>query len=188
MKLIVGLGNPGEKYKNTRHNIGFEVVDLFVKKYGDGVFRNKFNAEVAELNLNGEKVVLLKPMTYMNLSGNSVGEAVKFYKVDVVEDLVLVYDDMDIDCGRLKLKTKGSPGGHNGVRSVISHIGQEFMRVKCGIGKPIQRENVVNYVLGRFSKEEEIEINLLKESAVDCISKFVKGTQVDRLMNEYNVK
>lgn len=188
MKLIVGLGNPGDKYKNTRHNIGFEVIDLFAEKKGIDLFKNKFNGRIAEINMGGEKVILLKPMTYMNLSGNSVVEAVNFYKIDVEADLAVVYDDMDIDSGKIKIKKKGSPGGHNGVKSIISHIGQNFMRIKCGIGKPFQKEEVVNYVLGRFSKNEKDKIDDLKEKAFDCIDEFIDGVSLEKLMNKYNVK
>lgn len=188
MKLIVGLGNPGEKYDKTRHNIGFEVIDALAKKYDVTNFREKFQGEIGEFSIKDEKIFLLKPTTYMNLSGNSVGEVMKFYKMDAAEDLIVVYDDMDLKSGQLKIKQKGSAGGHNGIKSIISHVGEDFFRVKCGIGKPSSREEVVNYVLGRFSKEEREEIDPLVETAMKASKSLATAKSVDKVIAKYNRK
>jgi len=150
MKLIVGLGNPGEKYEDTRHNIGFKVIDYLVEEYNGTAFREKFQGLISEITYKDDKILLLKPQTYMNLSGNSVNDVVKFFKLNPKEDLIVAFDDMDLKSGQIKIKRKGSAGGHNGMKSIISHLGEEFIRVKLGIGKPDTREEVINYVLGRF--------------------------------------
>lgn len=188
MKLIVGLGNPGEKYDKTRHNIGFEVIDALAKEYKVENFRGKFQGEVGDFTIKDEKIILLKPMTYMNLSGNSVNEVIKFYKLDPTTDLIVVYDDMDLDTGRLKIKQKGSAGGHNGIKSIISHVGEEFIRVKCGIGKPRVREDVVNYVLGKFTKEEEEEVELLIETAMKASKSLATAKSIEKVIGKYNRK
>jgi PTH1 family peptidyl-tRNA hydrolase len=189
MKLIVGLGNPGEKYDKTRHNIGFDVIDNLAQELGVTNFRDKFNGDIGEANIQGEKVFLLKPMTFMNLSGDSIREVVKFYKLDPKEDIIVIYDDMDIPLGKLKIKKKGSAGGHNGIKSIISHLGQEFIRIKCGIGKPKKGEEVVNYVLGYFSKKErEEEIMPLIETASKAAKSLVTAKNIDRVIEKYNRK
>ena len=160
MKLIVGLGNPGNQYENTRHNIGFDTVTALADKIGVTSFKSKFQGRVGEGSYNGEKAVILMPHTFMNLSGNSLIEAVKFYKIEPEKDVIVVYDDMDLDLGKIRIKEKGSSGGHNGVKSIISHIGDKFVRVKCGIGKPESKEQVVNYVLSKFAKGEKKDIDV----------------------------
>ena len=141
MKLIVGLGNPGNKYEKTRHNIGFEVISKLQEELNIVGEKDKFQGLLSEKNIDGEKVLFLKPQTFMNLSGNSIIEVINFYKLNPKTDLVVIYDDMDLPVGKLRVKEKGSSGGHNGIKSIISHLGDEFLRIKCGIGKP--KDNTV---------------------------------------------
>ncbi len=186
MKLIVGLGNPGKEYNNTRHNIGFDVIDLLAEDLKITAFREKFQGLIGETTIDDEKVFLLKPMTYMNLSGNSIKEVISFYKMDPVEDLIVIYDDMDLSLGQLRIKLKGSAGGHNGIKSIISHLGNDFYRIKCGIGKAKRREETVNFVLGRFSKEEMEEVIPLMEDAAKASKSIVIAKNIDRVIQKYN--
>lgn len=188
MKLIVGLGNPGKEHEGTRHNIGFDIVDDFAKKNGFNPFKEKFQGLLSEKMMNGEKVILLKPQTYMNLSGNSIIQVVKFYKINPVEDLVVVYDDMDLPLGKLRVKVNGSAGGHNGIKSIISHLGQNFVRVKCGIGKAKNKDENINFVLGRFTKEESEAITPMFLSVISLLDDVLKNTQMDKIMQKYNKK
>lgn len=188
MKLIVGLGNPGKEYDKTRHNIGFDIIDMLAEDLKVTGFREKFQGLIAESQIDGEKVFLLKPMTYMNLSGNSIKEVVKFYKLDPKEDLIVIYDDMDLALGQMKIKLKGSAGGHNGIKSIISHLGEEFYRIKCGIGKAKRREETVGFVLGGFSKDEMKEIEPLMDDAVKASKAIVTAKNIDRVIQKYNKK
>lgn len=188
MKLIVGLGNPGKEYDGTRHNIGFDIIDLLAKELEVVNFREKFQGLIAETMIKDEKVFLLKPMTYMNLSGNSIKEVMKFYKMDPIEDLIVIYDDMDLPLGQLRIKLKGSAGGHNGIKSIISHMGNDFFRVKCGIGKAKRKEETVNFVLGGFSKSEMEEVESLMEDAVKAVQSIVTAKNIDRVIQKYNKK
>ncbi len=153
MKLIVGLGNPGGKYAGHRHNVGFMVVDEIARAHHFGPWRKGFQGEVAEGRLAGEKVLLLKPATYMNESGRSVGEAVRFYKL-APEDVIVVHDELDLAPGRIRVKTGGGHAGHNGLRSIIAHIGADFHRLRVGIGHPGEKSRVHGHVLSDFSKAE----------------------------------
>lgn len=186
MKLIVGLGNPGAQYDDTRHNIGFNAVTALADEIGISCFRNKFQGKVGEGSYRGEKAVILMPHTFMNLSGNSLIEAVKFYKLDPEKDVVVVYDDMDLEIGKIRIKEKGSSGGHNGVKSIIAHIGENFLRVKCGIGKPVSKEQVVNYVLSKFSKEERKEISSMLDITVEALKEIITTEKYDKVMQKYN--
>ncbi len=188
MKLVVGLGNPGDKYEKTRHNIGFEVVEALASELKVPGFREKFQGLIGEAYVKDEKVFLLKPQTYMNLSGNSIAEVINFYKLDPKEDLIVIYDDMDLDLGRIKIKKKGSAGGHNGIKSIISHLGEEFIRVKCGIGKAKSREETVNFVLGKFSKEERDLADELIEKAVKASVSLATAKSIDRVIEKFNRK
>lgn len=188
MKLIVGLGNPGEKYEKTRHNIGFMIIDHLAEKLEITNFREKFQGLIGETILNGEKVILLKPQTYMNLSGNSIKEVVSFYKMDIEEDVVVVFDDMDLKLGQIKIKQKGGAGGHNGLKSIISHFGENFIRIKCGIGKPESREEVVNYVLGNFSKSNQEIINELIETSSKAAKSICTAKSIERVIEKVNRK
>lgn len=183
MFLIVGLGNPGSQYENTRHNIGFKVVDNIAKEYNIEFSRQKFKGICGEGFINGEKVILLKPTTYMNLSGESVREVIDFYKLSN-DNVLVIYDDISLDVGRLRIREKGSAGGHNGIKSIIAHLGTDiFPRIKVGVGQP--NVDLVNYVLGKFSKEE---MEVLNES-IDASTKAVKdiiNDNVKTAMNVYN--
>ena len=183
MFLIVGLGNPGSQYEDTRHNIGFKVVDNMAKEYNIEINRQKFKGMCGEGFINGEKVILLKPTTYMNLSGESIREVVDFYKLSN-DDVLVIYDDISLDVGRLRIREKGSAGGHNGIKSIIAHLGTDiFPRIKVGVGQP--NVDLVNYVLGKFTKEE---MEVLNES-IDASTKAAKeiiSNDVKTAMNIYN--
>lgn len=154
MKLIVGLGNPGQKYLKNRHNIGFMAVDAIAQAHGFSPWRSKFQAQHAEGRLGTEKVHLLKPETYMNLSGQAVGEAVRFYKLTPA-DVIILHDELDLAPGKLRVKTGGGHAGHNGLRSLHQHIGEAYVRVRLGIGHPGDKRLVSNYVLGDFAKADQ---------------------------------
>lgn len=188
MKLIVGLGNPGREYDKTRHNIGFDIIDMLAEDMGINSFREKFQGLIGETTIDDEKVFLLKPQTYMNLSGNSIKEVIKFYKLDPEEDLIVIYDDMDLPTGQLRIKLKGSAGGHNGMKSIISHMGNDFFRIKCGIGKSKRREDTVNFVLGGFSKDEMKEVEPMMDDAVKAAKSLLTAKNIDRVIQKYNKK
>ena len=158
MILLVGLGNPGEKYAKHRHNVGFLAADAIADAHGFGDARKKFQGELREGFLNGpngrEKAVILKPLTYMNDSGQCVGEAARFYKLDA-EDVVVFYDELDLAAGKLRIKTGGGAAGHNGIRSIDAHLGNGFRRVRIGIGHPGDKSKVTGHVLGNFSKADQ---------------------------------
>jgi PTH1 family peptidyl-tRNA hydrolase len=188
MKLIVGLGNPGEKYDGTRHNIGFEVIDYLAKEYNAAPFREKFQGLITEIQYKDDKIFLLKPQTYMNLSGESVRDVVKFFKLNPKEDLIVAFDDMDLKQGQIKIKRQGGAGGHNGIKSIISHVGEEFIRVKLGIGKPETKEEVINYVLGRFGKSELELINPLIEKGAKASKSLATAKEIERVIEKFNRK
>jgi len=154
MLLLVGLGNPGNKYARHRHNVGFMAVDAIADANGFGPARAKFQGEIRDGSIGGEKALILKPQTYMNDSGRSVGEAVRFYKINP-EEVVVFYDELDLAPGKLKVKTGGGAAGHNGIRSIDSHIGNNFRRVRIGIGHPGDKSRVTGHVLGDFSKADQ---------------------------------
>ena len=168
MFLIVGLGNPGNEYAETRHNVGFMTVDCLAEKYRFSPFKVKFDGLIADGSIGGEKVLLLKPQTYMNLSGNSVVKAASFYKIPP-QNIVVIHDDMDLLPGQVKAKKGGGAGGHNGLKSIDAHMGSDYNRIRIGVGHPQGRgEEVVNHVLSRFSKRErenlDEEIRLIAEN------------------------
>ncbi|OOM73933.1 aminoacyl-tRNA hydrolase [Clostridium sp. BL-8] len=183
MFLIVGLGNPGKEYEDTRHNIGFKVIDNIAKEYNIEINRQKFKGVYGEGFINNNKVMLLKPTTYMNLSGESVREVVDFYNLENSEVLV-IYDDISLEIGKLRIRDKGSAGGHNGIKSIIAHLGSDiFPRIKVGIGQP--NVDLVKYVLGRFTKEE---MTILSES-IDASTKAAEEiirSDVKTAMNQFN--
>ncbi|SHM20387.1 peptidyl-tRNA hydrolase, PTH1 family [Caldanaerovirga acetigignens] len=181
--LIVGLGNPGKEYENTRHNVGFKVLEKISEKLGVKVDKIKFKGLFGEATYGGEKIILLKPMTFMNLSGQSVGEAVRYYKVPS-ENLIVIYDDMDLPVGRLRIRRKGSSGGHKGMESIISCLSSEdFLRIRVGIGRP--KGDVVDHVLGNFDPEENQAVESAIEAAADAALAIVKEG-VQEAMNRYN--
>lgn len=184
--LIVGLGNPGAKYEMTRHNAGFLAVDLFAIKENFNVKKLKFHALVGDVKIDGKKCLVMKPQTFMNNSGESVGEAAKFYKIPP-ENIVVISDDISLDIGNIRIKRKGSAGGHNGLKSIIAHLGSEnFIRIKVGVGKkPFADYDLADWVLGRFPKDKESDLKQALESAVDSIS-YIVNNQIDKAMNLYN--
>lgn len=184
MKLIVGLGNPGKEYENTRHNTGFMVIDKLADKLGVSIEQNKFKGLYTKLKYNGEDVILLKPQTYMNLSGESVRQVMDFYKINQ-EDILVIYDDMDMPVGKLRLRQTGSAGGHNGVKNIILHTGsQNFNRVRVGIGRhPYMK--VVDYVLSKFTSDESSDIEKGIENASEAVIDYL-NYGFSHTMNNFN--
>lgn len=188
MYIIVGLGNPGKKYENTRHNAGFEVIDTLADKYRIDVETKKFKALVGKGIIDGQHVVLAKPQTFMNLSGESVRELIDFYKIDVATELIIAYDDVSLEPGQLRIRKKGSAGGHNGMKSIISHAGgQEFLRIRVGVGEKPEGYDLADYVLGRFHGDDKITMINAYERAAEAAAKIV-SCGADDAMNEYNRK
>lgn len=185
MYIIVGLGNPGKQYDKTRHNVGFDVIDMLANEYDISVTKIKHKALIGEGRIGSEKVLLVKPQTYMNLSGETLIDIYNYYKVDL-ENIVVIYDDIDLDVGKLRIRKKGSGGTHNGMRSIVKCLGStEFPRVRVGVSKPMPGQNLADFVLSRFRKEEvdDLEIGLEKAcNAVDCIIR----ENLDLAMNKYN--
>lgn len=186
MKLIVGLGNPGKEYEQTRHNAGFMVMDALADDLGVSINQVKFKGLYTKTKIKGEDVVLLKPTTYMNLSGEAVGEVMRFFKIDV-EDLLVIYDDLDLPTGKLRIRDKGSAGGHNGIKSIIQHVGtQNFKRIRVGIDKS-SIIPVVDYVLGKFTSEEMVALNEGIKKAV-VVAKDFPHMDFHKIMSLHNSK
>ena len=186
MKIIAGLGNPTKEYEGTRHNIGFSVIDKLADKYNISMNEKKHKAICGKGMIEGEKVILLKPQTYMNLSGESVVDAVNFYKVDPEEDVIIIYDDIDLDVGKLRIRAKGSAGGHNGMKNIIAHLGtQVFPRIRVGVGAKPKDWDLADYVLGRFPKEELPEIEAGRETACEAV-KIIVSQGAGAAMNRIN--
>lgn len=187
MKLIVGLGNIGREYEGTRHNIGFMVADELAKRWGVSTWKNERNAMCAEYRMP-EKVFLIKPTTYMNLSGEAVGAFANFYNI-APEDIAVIQDDLDLPCGQLRVRRKGSAGGHNGIKSIQQHLGTgDFARFKIGIGHPARNANaVIGHVLHRFGKEEQPLIGEAVKKMADALELWLKG-DMEAVMQEYNKK
>ena len=172
MKLIVGLGNPGKEYAGTRHNCGFMVIDRLASKLNVDVDQNKFKGLYAKVKYHGEDIILLKPQTYMNLSGESVNAMMNFFKIDK-EDLLVIYDDLDMPVGKLRLRKTGSAGGHNGIKNIIAHLNsQDFKRIRVGIDRH-KYMNVADYVLSRFSKVESEAIEQGIENAANAVLDYI---------------
>lgn len=185
MKLVVGLGNPGTEYSNTRHNAGFMAIDRISEHYNCS-FSKKFNGLYAELRVDGEKIILLKPQKYMNLSGEVIKEYVDYFKIDV-SDVLVIYDDMDINVGEIKLKYKGSSAGHNGLKDIERHLGtNEYKRIKIGISKN-SLISTPDYVLGKFRPEELKKINCILDDMVNIFEDYL-ALSFERLMSKYNVR
>ena len=187
MYLIVGLGNPGREYEHTRHNAGFYAIDVLAGKLGADVKEKKHKGLCGKGMIAGEKVILLKPQTFMNLSGESVRAAADFYKIDA-EHMIVLYDDIDLDVGKLRVRAKGSAGGHNGIKNIIAHMGtQEFPRVRIGVGAKPDRMDLADYVLGRFSQvERPVMEDAFEEAAEAAIAVVEDG--IDAAMNRFNRK
>ena len=187
MKLIVGLGNPGKEYANTRHNIGFDVIETLAEQENIPVLEKKHKAVIGKGYIGGQKVILAKPQTYMNLSGESIREIADFYKIEP-ENMIIIYDDISLDVGRLRIRKKGSAGGHNGIKNIIAHLGTDvFPRIKVGIGEKPQGWDLADYVLGRFSKEDRELIKEGFECAAEAVAMITAG-EIDQAMNKYNRK
>lgn len=188
MYIIVGLGNPGKQYAHTRHNVGFDTIDILADKYNISVDIKKHKALCGKGMIGGQKVVLAKPQTFMNLSGESVRELVDFYKIDPEEELIVIYDDISLEPGQLRVRPKGSAGGHNGIKNIIAHLGtQVFKRVKVGVGEKPKGYDLADYVLGRFSKEDR----MLMEDAFGRAAEAavcMMNDSMEHAMNQYNKK
>ena len=188
MFIIAGLGNPGREYENTRHNIGFHVIDDIAKKYQITMLERKHKAIIGKGYIDGQKVVLVKPLTYMNLSGESIREVTDYYKVDVTTQLVVFSDDISLDVGQLRIRKKGSAGGHNGLKNIILHLGSEnFIRIRIGVSDKPQGYDLKDYVLGHFTDKEKKLLEETSGKAVEAIRMILQG-DVDGAMNRYNTK
>lgn len=185
MYLIVGLGNPEEEYANTRHNMGFNTINKLANQYNIEINKKKFKGLYNVGTIENEKVILLKPQTYMNLSGESIQEVVNFYKI-ADENLIVIYDDIDVELGKIKLRKSGGAGSHNGMKSVISCLNtQKFNRIRIGIGCPQDKSNMINYVIGAIPEDEKIELNTEAELAKDAVIEIIKNG-IDIAMNKFN--
>lgn len=185
VKIVVGLGNPGRKYAGTRHNVGFEVLLILAQRFGAGSWRTRFEAEVNEIQVGGQRVLLAAPQTYMNLSGRSVRAIVDFHKADLSE-LLLICDDMNLPCGRLRLRKSGSAGGQKGLKNTIDQLGSEdFARLRIGVGRPPEGVDPANYVLQRFSKSELSDVEQAVARAASAVETWLTDG-IDAAMNAFN--
>lgn len=188
MYIIAGLGNPTKKYEHTRHNVGFDVMERIAGKYNIEMNQKKHKAVCGTGYIGGQKVLLMKPQTFMNLSGTSVREAVEFYKLDPEEALIVIYDDVNLEPGSIRIRNKGSAGGHNGIKDLIANLGtQEFARIRVGVGGKPEDFDLVDYVLGHFGKEDRALVEEAMDQAAAAVEDMVQGN-TDRAMNLYNKK
>ncbi len=186
MYIIAGLGNPTSKYEHTRHNVGFDTIDILAKKHGIKVDNAKHKALCGSGVIAGEKVLLMKPQTYMNLSGEAVAEALNYYKVEADDELLVIFDDISLEPGKLRLRRKGSAGGHNGIKSIIGMTGTEgFKRIKIGVGAKPEGWDLADHVLGRFNKEERALVEDALTRAAEAVEIIVHG-DFDKAMNRFN--
>lgn len=187
MKVIAGLGNPGREYAQTKHNVGFLMVDALAAHLGVTEWREKYDAFIARARIGSEAILLVKPQTYMNESGRAIAPLMNFYKLEA-EDLIVAHDDMDIPVGTIRIRKKGSSGGHNGIKSILAHLGDEhFARVRIGIGRPLPGWTVVNHVLAPFPPEDAAKVSEAIHYLVPAIECIVTE-DVDKAMNRYNPK
>lgn len=185
MYIIMGLGNPGKKYENTRHNAGFDVIDELAKRLNVSVDKIKHKALIGEARIGTEKVILVKPQTYMNLSGETAISISQFYKMDL-DKLIVVYDDIDLDIGKLRIRKKGSAGSHNGMKSIIKCLGsQDFPRVRVGVSKPEPERDLADFVLSRVPKDRQNDMDLAIEKAASTVEEIIRSG-LDVAMNKYN--
>lgn len=188
MYVIAGLGNPKKEYENTRHNIGFDVIDAIAVKYDISVLERKFKALIGKGYLDGKKVILVKPQTYMNLSGESIRAVIDYYKIEEKLELIVIYDDVSLDIGQLRIREKGSAGGHNGIKSIIAHLGHDaFKRIKMGVGEKPKGYDLADYVLGHFSVKERELMDQSVARAGEAVKLMIED-KVDQAMNLYNKK
>lgn len=188
MFIIAGLGNPTLRYEGTRHNVGFEVIDTLADKYNIAVETRKSRALIGKGIIAGQKVILVKPQTYMNLSGESIGALADYYKIDEENELLVIYDDVSLDVGQLRIRRKGSAGGHNGIKNIIAHLGTDvFPRIKVGVGEKPKGYDLADYVLGHFSGEDREIMRESYRKAVDAVEMILEG-DLSGAMNTYNKK
>ena len=188
MVIIAGLGNPTKEYEHTRHNVGFDTIDCIADQYGISINAKKPRALVGKGMIEGQKVILLKPQTFMNLSGESIRAAVDFYKVDEKEELIVIYDDISLPPGQLRIRKKGSAGGHNGIKNIIAHLGHDtFMRIKVGVGEKPAGYDLADYVLGHFSKEDRAIMDDAFKEAAEAVKMMITDGP-DAAMNAFNKK
>ena len=188
MFIIVGLGNPTKEYEGTRHNVGFDVIDAIADKYNISVTEREKRAFCGKGVIEGQKVILVKPQTYMNLSGESVRGFIDYYKVDIETELLVIFDDISLDVGQLRIRKKGSAGGHNGIKNIIQHLGGNvFQRIKVGVGEKPKDYDLADYVLGHFSKAEREVMQDGYKSAIEAVEMIVRG-DIDSAMNTFNKK
>ena len=188
MYIIAGLGNPTQQYDHTRHNIGFDTITYLADRYHITMNTKKFQAICGTGVIEGQKVLLLKPQTYMNLSGNSIGEAVNFYKLDPATEVIVIYDDIALEPGYIRVRKKVSAGGHNGIKDIIAHLGtQEFQRIRVGVGEKPKDYDLAAYVLGHFAAEDRKKVEEAIAQAADAVELMVQD-RADEAMNLYNKK
>lgn len=188
MILIAGLGNPGKKYEHTRHNMGFDCLDVLAEKYSIRIGEAKFNALIGEGFIEGQKVMLMKPLTYMNLSGEAIGEAVRYFHLDPETEVIVLSDDIATDMGMIRVRKKGSAGGHNGLKNIIAHLDTDgFTRIKLGVGDSFRDGALVDHVLGHLGAEDSKLAAEAFDNAVTAIEYILQG-DIDRAMNEFNRK
>lgn len=188
MFLIVGLGNPGKQYEHTRHNVGFDVMDAIAEKYNISISEKKHKALCGKGVIEGQKVVLAKPQTFMNLSGESVAELLNYYKLDPEEELLVIFDDISLAPGNIRIRKKGSAGGHNGIKNIIAQTGtQNFQRIKVGVGEKPKGWDLADYVLGHFEKADREKVEDAFTDAVAAAEMILRG-DIDQAMNDFNGK
>ncbi|MDD3403693.1 MAG: aminoacyl-tRNA hydrolase [Hespellia sp.] len=188
MFIIVGLGNPSKEYEGTRHNVGFSVIDEMADKYNIDVTTRKHRAYIGKGMIAGQKVILAKPQTFMNLSGESVRSLLDYYKIDETQELIVIYDDVSLAVGQLRIRAKGSAGGHNGIKNIIAHLGgQEFPRIKVGVGEKPPKYDLADYVLGHFTKAEQEKMQEGYDDAIAAIE-YILSDNIEEAMNRFNRK
>ena len=188
MYLVVGLGNPGKQYEATRHNMGFDVIDKLVEEYQVPQGGVKFNAMYGKGIIGGQPALLMKPLSYMNLSGGPVREMANYFKIDPETEMIVIYDDIDLDPGQLRIRKKGSAGGHNGIKNIIQELGtQKFVRIKVGVGAKPKGWDLADHVLGHFDTADRAEVEKAIGHAVEAAEMMITG-ETDAAMNRYNVK
>jgi len=188
MYIVVGLGNPGKEYAGTRHNVGFDVIDKLAEQEHISVIEKKHKAIIGKGVIAGQKCILAKPQTFMNLSGESVRQLIDYYKVDETSELIVISDDISLDVGMLRIRKKGSAGGHNGLKNIIAHLGHDtFVRIKMGVGEKPSGHDLVNHVLGHFSKQDREALDETVKEAADAI-RLIIAEDADKAMNTFNRK
>ena len=188
MYIIAGLGNPTKEYEGTRHNVGFDVIDRLSERYNIDVTMEKHRALIGKGMIAGQKVILVKPQTYMNLSGESIRSVIDYYKVDPETELIVIYDDISLGVGQLRIRAKGSAGGHNGIKNIIANLGTDvFPRIKIGVGEKPKKYDLADYVLGHFSKEDRELMEEGYDRADHAVGMILNG-EIEAAMNQYNRK